>query len=192
VHSATSTVPRRQGRTAAIRRAIAITTCCMWWIESRRSRRRAAHAATRARAGMVVAKSPDIARVAATSPTWAHRPIATGRRPTSGAYRRCCAVRPAMPSKSSRTRRHTRLKRHQVVPTHQSGSKARRYAPVAQQRVNGLFGPIQQGLHDPPRHMGRRGDLVDREFHVGISCLALRKPSRTRGHTRPFRGALAR
>jgi hypothetical protein len=71
VHSARS-VPRRQGRTAAIRRAIAITTCCMWWIESRRSRSRAAHAAIRGHSEarwQVMAKRPDIARVAAISPT---------------------------------------------------------------------------------------------------------------------------
>ena len=54
--------------------------------------------------------------------------------------------------RTSRTRRHTRLKRHQVVPTHQSGSKARRCAPVAQQLANLLFAPVQQRLHDPLGH----------------------------------------
>jgi hypothetical protein len=69
--------------------------------------------------------------------------------------------------RSSRTRRHTRLKWHQVVPTYQSRSKARRCAPVAQQSANGLFGPVQQRLHDLLGHMARCGDLVDQEGRVG-------------------------
>jgi hypothetical protein len=50
--------------------------------------------------------------------------------------------RVAILPKTSRTRRHTRLKRHQVVATHQSGGKARRCAPVAQQPANRLFDPV--------------------------------------------------
>jgi hypothetical protein len=73
--------------------------------------------------------------------------------------------------RTSRTRRHTRLKRHQVVPTHQCGGKARRCAPVAQQPANRLFGPVQQRLHDLLGHMGRRGDPIDREARVGLALL---------------------
>lgn len=63
---------------------------------------------------------------------------------------------------TSCTRRHTRLKRRQVVPVYQSGSKARRWAPVAQQSANRLFGPV----HDLLGRMSRCGALVDREAYV--------------------------
>jgi hypothetical protein len=70
---------------------------------------------------------------------------------------------------TSRTRRHTRLKRHQVVPTHQSEGKARRSAPVAQHSANRQFGPAQQRLHE----LSWAHDSPWRsEVRVGISCLA--------------------
>jgi hypothetical protein len=49
-------------------------------------------------------------------------------------------------------------------------ASARRRPPVGQQVADRLFGPVR--LHDLPGHMGRRGDVVDREVRVGISCLA--------------------
>jgi hypothetical protein len=73
--------------------------------------------------------------------------------------------------KTSRTRRHTRLNRHQVVPTYQSGSKARRCEPVAQQSADGLFDPVQQRLHDLLGQLARRGDPIDREARVGLALL---------------------
>jgi hypothetical protein len=53
------------------------------------------HVPEAARAGMVVVQSPDIVRVAATSPTWTCSPIATGCPPAPMASRPC--LRPYRP-----------------------------------------------------------------------------------------------
>jgi hypothetical protein len=127
VHSATSTVPRRQGRTAAIRRAISSTTCCDAGARlpmarrvnsasgPRCSRGRAAHAATRGSIGI----------------RW-YQPTGAGH----------------------------------LWPN----NRPMAYLARSKQRLQDLLG-----------HVGRRGDLIDREVRislphvdvrVGISCLA--------------------
>jgi hypothetical protein len=75
------------------------------------------------------------AEVAKLSPLWFE-----GMTELAAPERRCLAAASiaSMFPRTSRTRRHTRLKRHQVV-----------CAPVAQQSANRLFAPVQQFSHRP-------------------------------------------
>jgi hypothetical protein len=150
------------------------------------------------RAGMVVAGRPELARVAATSPTWACRPGV-------GPLHEHLDSDSMLPT-TSRTRRHTRLNgiRWYQQPT-SAGAKPAVARLWPNNRPIAYLVPVQQCLHDLLEHMGRCGDLVDASFVSAFRTSSIAsafrvwtaasiasmppRTSRTRGHTRPFRVA---
>jgi hypothetical protein len=144
-----------------------------------RSRGQVAHAATRGRSEArwhgAMAPRPDIARVAATSPTWPYRPIRAGCRPAPMAPRPC--IGPHRPCRAVRAgpRRSGGRSRSQLA----AWSKARRCAPVAQQPASGLFDPVPAA---PPKLASwpRRPAARYRALSSAPAWLAVRRPAFSR------------